>query len=102
MTDADVRIAALLAIPDRAPDVAFANEAALRLTAERRLAARLAADRARTATLIVATASVAAGLWLFAQGPWFAAVPAGHGFAALAGVLALWFATAGAGALASD
>lgn len=107
MDDLDTRLTALLAMPDRAPDVAFANEIEMRLAVERRFAARLAAERASTATLLLATVALAIGLWLFAQGSAFAAASdaAGGGFvglAAVAGVMLLWLATGGAGSLASD
>ncbi|HEU0043263.1 hypothetical protein [Sphingomonas sp.] len=100
----DDRLAALLAVPDRLPDVAFANEAALRVAAERKLAARLAADRARTLTLIVATAALAFGLWLFARGAAFAAAGGGGltGLAAIGAVMLLWVGTAATGGLAAD
>lgn len=109
MDHPDHRLAALLALPARAPDVAFVNEVALRVAAERTLAARIAADRAQTATLVAATGAVAAGLWLFAQGSAFAtatATAAGGsglaGLAALAAVMGLWLVTGGAGALSSE
>lgn len=108
MDASDERLTTLLSVPDRAPDLAFADAVALRVAAERALATRLAADRARTATLLVATAAVAAGLWLFARVDAFAAAsgPAGGGawtgLAVLAAAMLLWLGSAGAGGLATD
>ena len=106
MDDIDTPLAALLKIPERAPDVGFANEVNLRIDLERNLAARLADERGRTATLLVSTLALAIGLWLFAQGSAFTAAYGTSGdlvgLMAMAGVMLLWLGTAGAGSLASD